>query len=391
MSATAQHVASSLQGSTRASSSTLPTARTGVEDWSRIVVATVARGVIVALLGLAFWAAAPAVLGWHPTTVVTGSMEPRIRVGDVVVSRPVPMDLVQTGHVLLADDPDQPGHLRLHRYAEALAGGMMVTKGDANPAVDSTPIGASAVHGVGFLRVPSVGLPVVWAREGQWVPLAMVALGVLVLLALTTVDREQRRICAEAEAEAAAAAGTGESRVGTGLPALVAWPTRRSIRHRARRLRRLRTASSALALAMLVTAPLATLPTEAAAAPFFARTATSASLTAGTITPPTGVTCTDITTGADSGAVSITWTYTGATPPTVFSLVNASTGTVVGTATPTGATTQSLVYRPSALLQLGVQTLLVRADYGGSWRGPSATGVRVNGLSLLGGGSARCA
>ncbi|MBP1240135.1 signal peptidase [Frigoribacterium sp. PvP120] len=381
MSATAQHVASSLQGSTRASSSTLPTARTGVEDWSRIVVATVARGVIVALLGLAFWAAAPAVLGWHPTTVVTGSMEPRIRVGDVVVSRPVPMDLVQTGHVLLADDPDQPGHLRLHRYAEALAGGMMVTKGDANPAVDSTPIGASAVHGVGFLRVPSVGLPVVWAREGRWVPLAMVALGVLVLLALTTVDREQRRICAEAKAEAAAAAGTGESRVGLGLPALVAWPTRRSIRHRARRLRRLRTASSALALAMLVTAPLATLPTEAAAAPFFAWTATSASLTAGTVDAPTAPTCTNI-----SGGVRIGWTYAGETPSTLrFSV---SSGSV--SVSTTTSTARTVDFRPAGLLALGPQTLTVTTQLVGAWTRASPTTVPVTVLSIAGIGTVTC-
>ncbi|MBD8661441.1 hypothetical protein IFT72_14730 [Frigoribacterium sp. CFBP 8754] len=378
MSATAQHVASPLRGSTRASSptlSTLPTARTGVEDWSRIVVATVARGVIVALLGLAFWAAAPAVLGWHPTTVVTGSMEPRIRVGDVVVSRPVPMDLVQTGHVLLADDPDQPGHLRLHRYAEALAGGLMVTKGDANAAADSTPIGASAVHGVGFLRVPSIGMPVVWAREGRWVPLAMVALGVLVLLALTTVDREQRRICAQVEAEAAAAAGAGESRVGPGLPALVAWPSRRSIRHRARRLRRLRTASSALALAMLVTAPLATLPTEAAAAPFFARTATSASLTAGTVDAPTAPTCTNI-----SGGVRIGWAYAGETPSTLrFSV---SSGTT--TATTTASTDRAVDFKPGGVLVLGSQQLTVTTQLVGQWTKPVPNAVRISVVSVVG-------
>ncbi|KQR44373.1 hypothetical protein ASF82_13020 [Frigoribacterium sp. Leaf164] len=380
MSATAQHVASPLRGSTRASSptlSTLPTARTGVEDWSRIVVATVARGVIVALLGLAFWAAAPAVLGWHPTTVVTGSMEPRIRVGDVVVSRPVPMDLVQTGHVLLADDPDQPGHLRLHRYAEALAGGLMVTKGDANAAADSTPIGASAVHGVGFLRVPSIGMPVVWAREGRWVPLAMVALGVLVLLALTTVDREQRRICADAdaEAEAAAAAGAGESRVGMGLPALVAWPSRRSIRHRARRLRRLRAASSALALAMLVTAPLATLPTEAAAAPFFARTATSASLTAGTVDAASAFTCAPI-----AGGVRIGWSYAGETPSTLrFSV---SSGTT--TATTTASTDRAVDFKPGGVLVLGSQQLTVTTQLVGQWTKPVPNAVRISVVSVVG-------
>lgn len=400
MSATAQHAATSLRASARASSGAPTESRNGVEDWSRIVVATVARGVLAALLGLAFWAAAPAVVGWQPTTVVTGSMEPRIRVGDVVVSRPMPMDRVETGHVLLADDPDQPGHLRLHRYAEALPDGLMMTKGDANPDPDSTPIGADAVHGVGFLRVPSVGLPVVWAREGAWGPVALVALAVVALLALSTADRRLRLERAEAvcvaiegeEARVGARPGVpspgaaAASAVGA-LPGLPAWPSRRLVRHRARRLRRLRTASAALTLAMVVTAPLATMPTEAAAAPFSARTSTSASLTAGTITLPTGVTCVN-NEGSASGSVTISWTHSGATPPNGFSIVaGTSASTVVATAS---ATATSVVYRPTGLLQLGSQTLKVRADYGGTWTGTSTAGVGVRILSLVGAGNVAC-
>jgi signal peptidase len=382
MSATAQHAASSSPRSTRASWWIVPEARTGLEDWSRILVATVARGLIIALLGLAFWAAAPAVLGWQPTTVVTGSMEPRIRVGDVVVSRPVPMDLVQTGHVLLADDPDHPGHLRLHRYAQALGGGMMVTKGDANPAVDSTPIGAAAVHGVGFLRVPSIGMPVVWAREGQWLPLMLLALGVAALLALTTVDREQRRICAEVQA-AAAGAGPGESRVGSAVPALAAWPSRRSIRHRARRLRRLRTASAALALALLVTTPLATMPTEAAAAPLFAQTSSPASsFTAGTVVAPTVLTCTNI-----SGGVRIGWTYTGETPSTLRFAVSSGSTVAASTTTSTARTVD--VY-PSGLLVLGKVNLTVTTQLVGQWTQPAAAPVTVTVTSVAGLGGVTC-
>ena len=394
MSATAQHAATSLRASARASSGAPTESRNGVEDWSRIVVATVARGVLAALLGLAFWAAAPAVVGWQPTTVVTGSMEPRIRVGDVVVSRPMPMDRVETGHVLLADDPDQPGHLRLHRYAEALPDGLMMTKGDANPDPDSTPIGADAVHGVGFLRVPSVGLPVVWAREGAWGPVALVALAVVALLALSTADRRLR--LERAEAVCVAIEGE-EARVGarpgvpspgaaaaSALPGLPAWPSRRLVRHRARRLRRLRTASAALTLAMVVTAPLATMPTEAAAAPFSARTSTSASLTAGKVVPPTLLTCANVS----GGGVTIGWAYDGDQDPTLRFTAVSSAGWSATTAL---AGDRQVFYNAGSLLQLGARyTVTVRTNLVGQWTATSETSVPVKIDSLLGIASVRC-
>lgn len=165
-------------------------------DWARVVVATLARGVVATLLGLALWAAAPAVIGWMPTSVMTGSMEPRLQPGDVVVSRPVAPVELRPGRILLADDPDHPGHLRMHRYVEDGRHGTLITKGDANPQADSTPLERSAVHGVAFLRVPYVGSPIVWLRDGEWARVVVLALGVVGLLALCTIDGSLRRLAA---------------------------------------------------------------------------------------------------------------------------------------------------------------------------------------------------
>ncbi len=167
-------------------------------DWGRVVVGTLARGIVATVVGLALWAAVPAVVGWQPTTVVTASMAPRLVPGDVVVSRPVPAPEVVPGRVLLADDPDQVGHLRLHRYVETGADGTIVTKGDANPAADSTPLDRSAVHGVGYLRVPFIGTPVLWAHEGRWGAVAAAAAALAGMLALCTVDAGLRRTGREA-------------------------------------------------------------------------------------------------------------------------------------------------------------------------------------------------
>ena len=119
--------------------------------WLRLVVGVVSRTVLGTLVGLLLWAAVPAVIGWTPTTVMTGSMEPRIHPGDVVVAKPVAETEIHRGQVLLFQDPDRADHLRLHRYDDNGQGTQIVTKGDANPTADSTPIDRSAVVGVGYL------------------------------------------------------------------------------------------------------------------------------------------------------------------------------------------------------------------------------------------------
>lgn len=146
--------------------------------WVRLAVAVVARGVLFSILGMLAWALLPAAIGWAPTTVMTGSMEPRIHPGDVVISRPAQADATTLNHILLVDDPDHAGRLRLHRFAEFAPDGNLILRGDANSANDSTPVTPTAVHGVAVLRVPFVGLPVVWFTEKSWGTLAALLAGV---------------------------------------------------------------------------------------------------------------------------------------------------------------------------------------------------------------------
>lgn len=152
---------------------------------ARLAVSLLARTVLFAILGLFVWAILPITMGWQPTTVVTGSMMPRIHAGDVIVVRPIPTGTAAPGQILLADDPDHAGRLRLHRYVEAAPDGSLILRGDANAANDSSPVPPEAVHGVAVLRVPFVGLPVVWVAEKNWGNLAavFVATSALVLAA----------------------------------------------------------------------------------------------------------------------------------------------------------------------------------------------------------------
>lgn len=141
---------------------------------------TFLRRLVLALaIGMVAWSLIPVAFGWQTAVIVTGSMHPAVRVGDVVATAPVRTEDVSrlpAGSVLLMDDPAKPGTLLLHRLVKHRDDGTLITKGDANRSRDSTPVPPQNVKGVARLRVPSVGLPVLWARQGEWAPLAAVVL-----------------------------------------------------------------------------------------------------------------------------------------------------------------------------------------------------------------------
>lgn len=366
-----------------------------VVDWGRVVVGTLARGVVAALVGLALWAAAPAAIGWQPTTVMSGSMEPRLRPGDVVVSRPVDAAQIREGRVLLADDPDQHGHLRMHRYVDEGPARTIITKGDANPQADSTPLHRSAVHGVGYLRIPYVASPVLWLRTGEWPLLAVAALGFVGLLALCAVDGPLRRIpaCASDGDDADDGDGDGDAgpdggrggqearhRAVTRLPSddrhHGSGSTRRALGRARRRARRLHRSGTGVVLVGVVAAGLA-VPTPAVAAAWSTSTVTPRpQFTAVAGTAITGLTC-----SAASGSAQLTWTFpTGATEPTRFEVVANGT-TVVRQVAGTVRTAPA----SGALLSLGRSTLTVRAVYAeqAGWSAVGSSSVTVNAVTSL--------
>ncbi|QKS17476.1 S24/S26 family peptidase [Curtobacterium sp. Csp2] len=316
-------------------------------DWGRVVVGTLARGIVATVLGLALWAAVPAVVGWQPTTVVTASMAPRLVPGDVVVSRPVPAPEVVPGRVLLADDPDQAGHLRLHRYVETGADGTIVTKGDANPAADSTPLDRSAVHGVGYLRVPFIGTPVLWAHEGRWGAVAAAAAALAGLLALCTVDAGLRR--------------TGREARGTSAPHLPSDVPRVHGRRSARGPRRPRSVVGLIVVLGVIigTGTFHPLRAEAVSWSTTTRTPTS-SFTAASVRTATITSCTG------GGSATIGWTWGGVAPPP-----GETVGVYVGDqlVVPVTPSSTSAVIQGAGLLKLGARyEVTVRTENGWTQR-----------------------
>ncbi len=138
----------------------------------RVILSFVTGCLVISLLPLLF--------GWHPYVVKSGSMEPRIKVGDVILSSPDRDPSTLLGHVTVFEDPARPGTVKSHRIIAVNPDGTLVSKGDANPTPDPVPVTVGQVHGIGRLLVRWAGLPVIWARTGQ---LPFLGLFLLVLVA----------------------------------------------------------------------------------------------------------------------------------------------------------------------------------------------------------------
>src|SRR5688572_678033 len=103
-----------------------------VADHAALALLVVAAAALVVVL-IALFA------GLRPFVVRSGSMEPAIDTGDVVVSRPVHPDQLGPGDVVTFRDPTRSAELVTHRVVEVSRQGdqyAFVTKGDANTATE---------------------------------------------------------------------------------------------------------------------------------------------------------------------------------------------------------------------------------------------------------------
>jgi signal peptidase I len=135
--------------------------------WTLFGVQASSALLVVLAASLLFWALVPAAAGWHASVVLSGSMQPRIAPGDVVLashSRTPP----RVGQVIVFADPAHRGRTLVHRVVERRPDGTLTTRGDANRSADSTPVPPANVRGVARLRIPFVGLPAYWLSTGAW-------------------------------------------------------------------------------------------------------------------------------------------------------------------------------------------------------------------------------
>ncbi len=134
----------------------------------RFSVGVICLSYLASLLWLITWVTlVPSIQGWSATAITTGSMGPHLKAGDVILTAR-PSEPLRPGDVVLFRNPAGTGNVT-HRIIAKDPAGNFVTRGDANPRVDSTPVPPESVSGVGRIVVPAIAKPMVWATTGRWV------------------------------------------------------------------------------------------------------------------------------------------------------------------------------------------------------------------------------
>ena len=121
-------------------------------------------------------------MGLRGFTVMSGSMEPTISTGDIVVNRQIASTDAKIGDVVTFSDPEGSGKLITHRVTSIGRDGKelrFVTKGDANSGVERWSIRAGDRIGRVVYKLPRLGYALAWTRK----PVGMIGLvGVPALL-----------------------------------------------------------------------------------------------------------------------------------------------------------------------------------------------------------------
>lgn len=137
---------------------------------------------VLAILVAATWL--PTLFGFQVYGILTGSMEPNIPVGSlVVVDTNINPAELEVGDVAAFDIGN--GMVCTHRVIENdVEGQQIYTKGDANASEDSHPTAYSSVFGKTVKNFPGVGTIVnsVSADRFVWIVGALVLTGMLILV-----------------------------------------------------------------------------------------------------------------------------------------------------------------------------------------------------------------
>jgi signal peptidase len=102
----------------------------------------------------------PVLFGCRSLVVMSGSMEPAIPTGSVVVVKRIPAAEIAVGDVISFRSPEDPGRILTHRaQAVAVEGGSVEveTRGDANTGAESWDIDATGTVGRVAFHVPLLG------------------------------------------------------------------------------------------------------------------------------------------------------------------------------------------------------------------------------------------
>jgi signal peptidase len=140
--------------------------------------------VVIALIAIAVYLFISPETGWRVDTVLSGSMEPHLKVGGVVVTRPVDTAEIKKGEIITFFSPLN-SKLTSHRVVdiEPTTPLRFWTKGDANEEGDPFIVMEENLAGKVFLHIPYFGYVTTFLKSflGMVLTLCVPALIVIIL------------------------------------------------------------------------------------------------------------------------------------------------------------------------------------------------------------------
>ncbi len=140
--------------------------------------------VIILLIAIAVLTFLAPHFGWRVDTVFSGSMEPQLKMGGVVVNRPVEAEDIKVGDIITFHSP-LGEKVTSHRVVAVNDGSSLhfQTKGDANEDADPFVVPAQSVVGKICFHIPYLGYAAQFVRTplGLLLTLCLPGLAIIVL------------------------------------------------------------------------------------------------------------------------------------------------------------------------------------------------------------------
>lgn len=129
-------------------------------------------------------------------SILTGSMEPNIRVDDVIFTRKINApDELKVGDVItfVSENPHTKGTIITHRVEsvnQTVDGYSYVTKGDANETKDNAPVSFEGIIGKVIFKIPKLGiLRKIVSNKFGWLFLVLIPATFVILVDLIKASR----------------------------------------------------------------------------------------------------------------------------------------------------------------------------------------------------------
>jgi len=120
---------------------------------------------------------------WRVDEVLSGSMEPQLQVGSVVVTRPAALGEIKVGDIITYASP-RDGNLTSHRVIEVIGStpSQFRTKGDANEDADPFTVPAENVVGKVCFHLPYLGYTAHFIKTFPGLLLTLCLPGLLIII-----------------------------------------------------------------------------------------------------------------------------------------------------------------------------------------------------------------